>query len=170
MAPYLKGSITKDPLDLSSVELTHYRIWDLEKRKFALGEPNDQDRLKPLTEIGSAEPHDPQFAFMSEIVSHMNTLFEGELTDADLLNYACHVRDKMLENEILEKQAKSNTKDQFALGDFRNVMMDKVIQNLDNYTAMATQVLNEDRIREGFANILLEMVYKGFKEKEIVGD
>lgn len=166
LAPYLKGSITKDPLDLSSVELTHYRIWNQEKRKFALGEPDDDDKLQPLTEIGSAEPHDKQFAFMSEIVSQMNTLFEGELTDADLLNYACHVRDKMLENETLEKQAKSNTKDQFALGDFRNVMMNNVMEGLDNYTSMATQVLNEERIREGFATILLEMVYKGFKEKK----
>lgn len=166
LAPYLKGSNTKNPLDLSSVELTHYRIWDLEKRNFALGESDDDDKLKPLTEIGSAEPHDPEFAFLSEILSQMNTLFEGELTEADLLNYANHVRDKMLENETLEKQAKSNTKDQFALGDFRKVMMDNVMEGLDSYTSMATQVLNEERIREGFANILLEMVYRGFQKKE----
>ncbi len=138
----------------------------MEKRKFPLGEPDDEDKLKPLTEIGSAEPHDPEFAFLSEIVSQMNTLFEGELTDADLLNYARHVRDKMLENETLEQQAASNTKEQFALGDFRNVMMDNVIEGLENYTSMASQVLNEEKVREGFANILLEMVYKGFQKKD----
>lgn len=166
LSPYLKGSITRDPLDLSSIELTHYRIWDLEKKKFALGEPEDEDKLKPLTEIGSAEPHDPDRAFLSVIIAQMNDIFQGELTEADLLNYAYHVRDKMLENATLEKQAKSNSKDQFALGDFRNVMMDNVIEGLDNYTSMATQVLNEERIREGFASILLEMVYRGFQKKE----
>jgi len=163
----LKGSNTKDPLDLSSVELTHYRIWDLEKRKIALGESDHDDKLKPLTEIGSAEPHDRERAFLSEIVSQMNNLFEGELSEADLLNYAYHVRDKMLENETLEQQATNNSKEQFALGDFRNVMMDKVIEGLDSYTSMATQVLNEERIREGFANILLELVYKGFQRKGV---
>ncbi|HMQ05455.1 MAG TPA: DEAD/DEAH box helicase family protein [Pyrinomonadaceae bacterium] len=167
LAPYLKGSNTKDPLDLSSVELTHYRIWDLEKRKIALGESDHDDKLKPLTEIGSAEPHDRERAFLSEIVSQMNNLFEGELSEADLLNYAYHVRDKMLENETLEQQATNNSKEQFALGDFRNVMMDKVIEGLDSYTSMATQVLNEERIREGFANILLELVYKGFQRKGV---
>lgn len=166
LSPYLRGTNTRDPLDLTSVELTHYRIWDLEKRKFAIGEPDDDDKLKPLTEIGSGEPHDPEFAFLSEIVSQMNTLFEGELTEADLLNYAYHVRDKMLENETLEQQAISNTKEQFALGDFRNVMMDNVIEGLENYTSMASQVLNEEKVREGFANILLEMVYRGFHKRE----
>ncbi len=165
LAPYLKGSNTVDPLDLGSVQLTHYRLSNLDKKKFALGESDDENKLKPLTEVGSAEPHDPEFALLSEIVSQMNTLFEGELTDADLLNYACHVRDKMLENETLENQAKHNSKDQFALGDFRNVMMDKVIEGLDNYNSMATQVLNDDRVRQGFANILLEMVYQGFRKK-----
>ena len=165
LGPYLKGTNTKNPLDLSSVEMTHHRIWDLDKRQFALGEPDDEDKLKPLTEVGSGESHEPERAFLSEIVTQMNDLFEGELTDADLLNYACHVRDKMLENETLEQQARNNSKDQFALGDFRTVMMDKVIEGVENYNSMATQVLNEEKIKEGFAKILLEMVYKGFKDR-----
>lgn len=165
LSRYLKGSASRDPLDLASVELTHYRIWNLDKRRFALGESSDEDRLKPLTEIGSGKAHDPEYAFLSEVVVQMNSLFEGELTDADLLNYAHHVRDKMLENEALEEQARNNSKDQFALGDFRNVMIDKVIEGLDNYNNMATQVLNDDRVREGFANILLELVYRGFKKR-----
>jgi hypothetical protein len=31
---------------------------------------------------------------------------------------------------------------------------------------MATQVLNEEKVREGFAKILLEMVYKEFQKSE----
>ena len=165
LGPYLKGTNTKNPLDLSAVELTHHRIWDLEKRKFALGEPDDEDKLKPLTEVGSGESREPERAYLSEIVAQMNTLFEGELTDADLLNYACHVRDKMLEDETLEQQARNNSKDQFALGDFRTVMMDKVIEGVESYNSMATQVLNEKKVKEGFANILLELVYQGFKKR-----
>ena len=37
------------------------------------------------------------------------------------------VRDKMLENPVLDQQARSNTKEQFALGDFRKAMMGAVV-------------------------------------------
>ncbi|HZG68935.1 MAG TPA: hypothetical protein VEZ12_19520 [Herpetosiphonaceae bacterium] len=43
------------------------------------------------------------------------------------------VRDKMLENPVLEQQARSNTKEQFALGDFRKAMMGAVVAGLDSY-------------------------------------
>jgi len=95
----------------------------------------------------------------------MNTLFEGELTDADLLNYAHHVRDKMLESEVLAQQAKTNSKEQFALGDFHTIMMDAVIEGLDNYQSMASQVLGSERVKKGFADLLLELVYGTFQKQ-----
>jgi hypothetical protein len=39
----------------------------------------------------------------------------------------------MLESEGLGQQATTNSKEQFALGDFQDVMMDAVIEGLDNY-------------------------------------
>jgi hypothetical protein len=93
-----------------------------------------------------------------------NSLFEGELTDADLINYAHHVRDKMLESDVLAQQAATNSKEQFALGDFHDVMMDAVIEGLDNYQSMADQVLNNEQVRRGFASLLLDLVYQAFQQ------
>lgn len=165
LLPLIKEGNSRTLIDLSEVELTHYRLADLGKHKFSLGERSDEDKLKPLTDIGSGVPRDPQLAYLSQIIAQMNELFEGDLTEADLLNYAHHIRDKMLEDETLAQQAATNTKEQFALGDFRQVMMDKIIEGLDSYQSMASQVLNEKRIQEGFASILLELVYKAFQQK-----
>jgi type I restriction enzyme, R subunit len=165
LLPWLKTENQNDPIDLASVELTHYRLQDLGKRKVQLGDEDEEAKLKPLTDIGTATPREVEQAFLSEIIEKMNTLFEGQLTDADLLNYANHVKDKMLENDILAQQAATNSKEQFALGDFQNVMMDAVIEGLDNYQSMAGQVLGNEQVQKGFAELLLELVYKGFEKR-----
>ena len=165
LAPWLKSDGGKDSIDLSAVQLTHYRLQDLGKRRIKLGEHDTEARLKPLTEIGSAIARDPEQAYLSELITRMKTLFEGELTDADLLNYAHHVRDKMLENEVLAQQAATNSREQFALGDFDTVMMDAVIEGLDSYQSMASQVLGDDRVKRGFAELLLGLVYDSFRKQ-----
>lgn len=96
--------------------------------------------------LSMAVPRDQQQATLSEIVEQMNSLFEGELTDAVLINYAHHVRDKMLKSEVLAQQAVTNSKEQLALGDFHNVMTDAVIEWLDNYQSMTAQVLNNEQV------------------------
>lgn len=99
-------------------------------------------------------------------IQQMNTLFEGELTDADLLNYANHIRDKMLESKTLEAQAQANEKDQFgASPDFKTAMMDAVISAFENHKSMSEQVMSKDSVKEGLADLLLGMVYEGFKQK-----
>jgi type I restriction enzyme R subunit len=64
----------------------------------------------------------------------MNDLFEGDLTDNDILALANHVGGKMMESEMLAEQAAANTKEQFgASPDYRSVMTDSVADALDKY-------------------------------------
>lgn len=166
LLPWLKTENLNEPIDLSNVQLTHYRLQDLGKRRIRLDdEAGEEGKLKPMTDVGTAVPRDRQQASLSEIVEQMNSIFEGELTDADLINYANHVRDKMLENEVLAQQAATNSKEQFALGDFHDVMMDAVIEGLDNYQSMADQVLNNEQVQKGFATLLLDLVYQAFQKQ-----
>ena len=90
----------------------------------------------------------------------MNELFAGELSDDDKLNYARTIRDKVMENEKVVQQLRTNTKEQAMLGDFPVVMSDAIIESMDAHKNMATQVLSEDKIKEGFARILLDIIYK----------
>ena len=41
--------------------------------------------------------------------------------------------------------------------------MGALISGLENYQSMAEQVLGNERIREGFANVLLDIVYEAFQ-------
>src|SRR3712207_6213787 len=79
----------------------------------------------------------------AEIITRMNDLFEGELTEADLLSYNNHISTKMLENPVLEQQARTNSKEQFAPEDLRDAMMDAVVEELDSYSSIVQQVLSK---------------------------
>jgi len=167
LAPLLATErLSEDEIDLSGVQLTHYRLKDQGTRRLNLKEGDGDYGLPPPGEVGSAESRDPLRAKLVEVIQRMNDLFEGELSEADLLSYANHIRDKMLENPTLDQQAQHNTKEQFALGDFRKVMMETVVEGLESYQSMAGQVLGNERIREGFAAVLLDIVYAALKERQ----
>ncbi len=80
-----------------------------------------------------------------------------------LLGFAAHIRDKMLENPVLRQQAASNTKEQFALGDFRKALLQAVVKGMDNHQSMGKQVLSNEQVREGFAGVLLDIVYEALR-------
>lgn len=165
LLPLLAADRLSEAIDLSGVQLTHYRLKDQGTRRLNLKDGDGEYGLVPPGEVGSAEARDPLRAKLAEIIQRMNDLFEGELSEADLLSYANHIRDKMLENQTLEQQAQHNTKEQFALGDFRTAMMEAVADGLESYQSMAGQVLGNERIREGFATVLLDIVYAALRER-----
>jgi type I restriction enzyme, R subunit len=170
LLPWLKDERSHEPVDLSAVKLTHYKLSDTGKQEIKLGNATDADKLKPLTDLGSGKAHDPEAAMLAEIIARMNDLFEGDLTDNDLLALANHVGGLMMESEMLAQQAEANTKEQFgASPDYRNVMLDSVADGLDKYQEMAKQVLNSSRVQEGLSEILLELVYGGFAKKRVDG-
>ncbi len=164
LIPWLSETTEPEPIDLSQVKMTHYRLNALIERQLKLGDaPDNETSLTPVKDVGSGTSHEPEEGLLSEIISHLNALFDGDLSDADLVGYATHISGKMLESRDLAQQASSNSKEQFALGDFSKVLMDTIIGGLDNYQSMASQVLGNERVRKGFEGIMLEMVYEGFK-------
>ncbi len=164
LQPWLSETEEPEPIDLSQVKMTHYRLNDLNERQLKLGDAAEEETLlQPIKDVGSGKGHDSEDELLSAVITQMNSLFEGDLSDADLIGFANHISGKMLENQNLAQQASSNSKNQFALGDFNKIMMDTVIVGLDNYQSMASQVLGNERVKKGFESILLEMVYEGFK-------
>ena len=166
LVPWLKDTDRKDSIDLSSVKMTHYKLSNMGKKSVTLGAPTEEDKLKPLTGLGSGQAHDPHMAMLSEIIEKMNGLFDGDLDENDKLTLVNHVAGKMLENETLEKQAAANTKEQFGSSpDYKNVMMDSVAEGLEKYQEMAKQVLNSEKIQDSLAGLLLELVYAEFAKR-----
>lgn len=166
LLPWIQEETLTEQIDLSGLEMTHYRIKDQGKSDIKLGAGEEQPTLKPITETGTGTPYEKKKERLSELIQKLNDLFEGQLSDADKIAYVEHIVGKMMENDTLAKQAEQNTKEQFGLGDFKGVFTDTIISGLDNYKSMASQVLGNERVKQEFADIVLDMLYERFKGGE----
>lgn len=70
----------------------------------------------------------------------------------------------MLENDKVIEQVSNNTKEQAMMGGFAEAINSAVIDSLEVHQDLATQVLGEERIRNGFANIVYELIAKGLNQ------
>jgi len=146
----------REGIDLSKVVLTHHTLKNQGKRPMPLGE-GEYPKLEPITEVGGGSVQEKQRAYLTEIIRKVNELFEGDLTDQDKLVYVNNViKGKLLESETLKQQATNNTKDQFANSpDLKTEILNAVMSALEAHTAMSTQALNSERVREGLKDVLL---------------
>lgn len=169
LSPLIIEDNRTDEIDLSEVLMTHYNLRDRGNRNLwgSKSGDNEDTTLKPVTGAGSGVAKDPVKAMLREIVAQMNELFEGnDLSDADMVNYASHIRDKMMESEVLAKQSAANNKNQFgASPDFISVFEDAIISAYKSHKSMSEQVMGKTHIKKAMAAILLDLVYKGFEEK-----
>jgi len=161
LIPNLKTYDPKDPIDISQVQLSHYKLHKQKNQNIGL--VGDEVELGSIGGVGSAVAKDPEKELLSVVLGHMNALFEGNLSDEDMINYANTVKDKMLEDEKLIQQVSNNTKEQAMIGGFMERLNSAVIDSLEVHQDLATQVLGKDRIRSGFADIVYELIAKGLK-------
>ena len=147
----------------SDVQLTHYRIQKLGEQTLDLG-TGELVKLKPASDAGSGKYKTDEEKKLAEIVDKMNDLFSGELTEADLVGYVTTIKGKLLESETLAEQAVSNTERQFAMGDFKDIMMDIIIDGQENHNKIAGQLLSDERIFAAMQGMMAKMVFDGFKK------
>ena len=154
LLPLLEFGREREGVDLSRVVLTHHKLKNQGKRTLPLGvgEP-----LPPLTDPGSGQLQEKEKARLAEIIEKVNTLFDGELSDEDKLVYVNHVlKGKLLESEILVRQASSNTKEQFSNSpDFANELMNAIMDALSAHSTMSKQALDSEKVRSGLKDVLL---------------
>ena len=158
----------REGIDLSKVVLTHHNLKNKGKGTMSLGE-GDNPKLEPITEAGSGSVQEKQKAWLSEIIKKVNDLFEGELTDQDKLVYVNNViKGKLLESETLKQQASNNTKEQFANSpDLKSEILNAVMSALEAHTAMSTQALSSETVRDGLKDVLLgpAKLYEALREQ-----
>ncbi|MBN80706.1 MAG: hypothetical protein CMJ70_11265 [Planctomycetaceae bacterium] len=164
----LKFGREREGVDLSEVKLTHHSVRNRGQQNLRLSD-EDAPKLDPLTDAGSGQVHEKEKARLSEIIARVNDLFEGELTDNDKLLYVDRViKEKLLESEILVKQASSNTKEQFAGSpDLVPELVSAAMDALDAHTAMSTQALESKSVQREMVNILLtySRLYEDLRER-----
>ena len=164
LIPNLKTVNTSDDIDISLVQLARYQLHKQKEQTITL---EGGEELKGITDVGTATPKDPEKVFLTKVVEAMNTLFKGEFTDDDVYNYAKTISDKVKEDTVVIEQISNNTKEQAMLGGFAERLNDAVIDSLDIHQNMATQVLSEDKIRKGLANIVYDVIVKGINSTRL---
>ena len=148
----------------SDVRLTHYRLQKLGEQKLDLAS-GELVKLSPASEAGSGQAPTEEQVRLGEIVTKMNDLFSGNLTEGDLVGYVTTIKSKLLENESLAAQAQSNTEQQFAMGDFRAVLTDIIIEGQEAHNSIADQLLKDERIMGAMQGMLAKMVFQAFAQK-----
>jgi type I restriction enzyme R subunit len=146
----------RDTVDLSQLVLTHHTLKNLGKRHFELAD-GDATKIAPVTEAGSGAVQDKQKALLADIISRVNDLFQGDLTDGDRLVYVNDViKGKLLESDALVTQAANNTKAQFANSPtLDDELMTAIIDALEANQTMSRQALDSPKVRAGLKSILL---------------
>ncbi len=146
----------REGIDLSKVVLTHHTLKNRGKQPMPLTE-GENPKLEPIIEAGSGTVQAKQKALLNEIIQRVNDLFEGDLTDQDKLVYVNNViKGKLLESQKLVVQATNNTKEQFANSpDLKSEILNAVMSALDAHTAMSTQALSSETVRDGLKDVLL---------------
>jgi type I restriction enzyme R subunit len=148
----------------ADVRLTHYRLQKLGEQELDL-EGGEITALKPATGAGTGKTMTDEQKKLAEIVGKMNDLFSGDLTEADMVGYVTTIKGKLMESEKLAEQATSNTERQFAMGDFKDVLTDIVIEGQENHNKIADQLLKDDRIFAAMQGMLASMVYQAFQQR-----
>ncbi|HHK5628622.1 TPA: type I restriction endonuclease subunit R, partial [Serratia marcescens] len=86
--------IEDDEIDLSNVDMSHYRLSKLHEQHLKLQEDAEEYQITPGNDIGTAKPKDKKEEFLSNILARLNDLFVTDnLSDKDMINYAFTVRD-----------------------------------------------------------------------------
>jgi len=157
LLPLLEFGRDREGVDLSRVTLTHHRLHRRGVSPLTLGDDGGDGKLDPMTAPGTGKVQDKEKIRLSQIVQKVNDLFEGDLTEDDKLVYVNNVlMGKLLESELLVQQAGNNPKQQFASSpDLSSELMNAIMDAFEAHTAMSTQAIGSEKVRQGLMSILL---------------
>ena len=161
LAPLIKRENRKLPLELSGLEMTHYKLKSGQSVSIKLGSADDEETgLKGITDVGGGKAKDPELVRLEELVNKLNDLFP-EISETDRINLFRNAHSKMMENEELNKQARANDESQFVQSPrFETEMLDCLISSMDSHRAMTTKLLNDEKLRQRFKELLAKSVFK----------
>jgi type I restriction enzyme R subunit len=165
----LKFGREREGVDLSEVTLTHHKLSNRGKRNLGLSD-EDAPKLNPMTEIGSGAVREKQKAYLAEIISKLNEIYGTDTTDGDQLSHATTLNEKVLESTVLQQQAASNSKEQFANSpDLTNEIMNAIIDAMDVQADLSTRALNSADVRESLKGLMLNQLglYEKLKSRAV---
>ncbi|WP_018169693.1 type I restriction endonuclease subunit R [Thioalkalivibrio sp. ALMg9] len=155
-------NLEEDAIDVSELELTHYRLNKRAEHQLNLGEEGeDYDGLKPISDVGSGKPHDPEKKRLSEIIDQLNDLFGAEVSDEDKLQFANGIADRIRRDDAVMAQVENHSPDQVMHGLFPKRVTDTVLDAMTDHEKLSMQVLDDPERQRDFALLILRLLTAG---------
>ena len=155
----------RNEIDLSNVELTHYRLGKEIAQTMIIDESKP---IPPITASGTGHVNDPERAKLSEIVERLNEIFGADTTEEDKLSWIKTKQRKLEESAILIEQAMSNTREQLASSkDLMHELLRAVMKSDDAQSTLSRQVLSSPKKQEEILNLMFDIggLYDRLREK-----
>ncbi len=157
LAPQLREKTPDDDsIDLSSVELSHYRLSKIKQQRLRLV-TTAETGLAPGDALGTGKPRNQEEEWLSQIIARMNELF-SEGTANDKRNYLLTIRDKISENETVMQQIANNAPEQALLGDFPVALNNAVMDSGEAHQNLMEQYLSDPARQDGFRRLIFELL------------
>jgi len=158
LAEVLKDSQRHEPsIDLSDVTLTHHALHKQADSGLDLTK-GDAAGLASVLAAGSRGRHEAELVPWTEVMTQINTLFEGDgLSDGDQVSAVESVMRKMLESHDLRAQARANNKQDFFVGPDLWFALQEIIPETGDQHQKGIERLAADRSRQQILDILAMM-------------
>ncbi len=157
--PLLRADAPEDDeIDLSELQLTHYRLTKRAEHELQLDEGDGDHGLKPVSDVGSGKPHDPEKQRLSEIIERLNELFGAEVSDDDKLHYANGIADRIERDEAVMEQVRNHSREQVMHGLFPKRVTDIVLDAMQENEKLSMEVLENESAGRDFALLILRLL------------
>jgi type I restriction enzyme R subunit len=102
-----RDRLDEERIDVAELQLTHYRLTKRAEQHLRLAENQGDYPLKPPSDVGSGNAHDPEKKQLSEIIQALNDLFGAEVSDADQLRFLETICDRLRQQDDVMAQIKN---------------------------------------------------------------
>jgi type I restriction enzyme R subunit len=149
--------LEEEAIDVSELELTHYRLTKREEKRLRL-EVAEGSPLKPVSDVGSGKPHDPEKQRLAEIIDRLNDLYGAEVSDDDKLHFANGIADRIERDEAVMAQVRNHSEEQVMHGLFPKKVTDAVLDALSDHEKLSMPLLEDEETGRQFALLILKLL------------
>jgi type I restriction enzyme R subunit len=166
LQPRLTGRRDTDPIDFSTVELTHIKQARAAELDLDLAS-GEATPLKPVDAAGSGASRDPRMVRLAEVLARINELFADEdFTPAEQQSWVEGLVTVLSADPVIRTQAAANTRAQFmASPDLGTAVSEAVLTNTANHGRMADLYFERAELQLELRQLLGELVHEAVARK-----
>lgn len=150
--------LQEDDIDVSELQLTHYRLTKRAEHKLRLSEEEGEYGLEPASAVGTGKAHDPQKKRLSEIIEALNGIFGAETSDEDQLHFLTGIAQRIRRQDDVMAQVNSQPADQVMHGLLPKRVLDTVLDAMTDHEKLSLEVLDNEAKSRAFAMVIYKML------------